>query len=105
VRWRAAPRRVHAHVRVRVKMHAAVVSQPRLAVRLPVRAVQRVRPARVSALVQIRREFGRPPARAASGTSARGGGSVSSTGGGQVVTNPAATAQAKQTQAEFGFEK
>jgi hypothetical protein len=30
---------------------------------------------------------------------------VSSTGGGQAVTNPAATAQAKQTQAEFGFEK
>jgi hypothetical protein len=72
-----------------------------------VSAVQRpapVRPAHVSAIVQIRREFGVPPAHAA----ASAGGAVvpASAPAKRAVQAPAATAaELSQTQAEFGFEK
>lgn len=72
-----------------------------------VSAVQRpapVRPAHVSAIVQIRREFGVPPAHAA----ASAGGAVvpASATDKRAVQAPAATAaELSQTQAEFGFEK
>jgi hypothetical protein len=65
-----------------------------------------VRPVRVSAIAQIRREFGSPPVRTASATRVGGGGSLSSTtGGGPSMSPAAAKAQASQTQSEFGFEK
>jgi DNA-directed RNA polymerase specialized sigma24 family protein len=65
------------------------------------------RPARVSAAVQIRREFGVPSIHAASSTD---GGQASSLRPkvaveSQVASTPATKAQVNQTQAEFGFEK
>jgi hypothetical protein len=63
-----------------------------------------VRPAHVSAIVQIRREFGVPPAHAAASV---GGAVVPATAtANRAVQVPAATAaEVSQTQAEFGFEK
>ena len=106
VHRRTVPRRhARATVRKRTPPAAAVVRTPPVAITPSLHVVQRLtRPARVSAIVQIRREFGTTPARAASATRAASGGSasVSSTA---VVTPPASAAQTKQTQAEFGFEK
>jgi DNA-directed RNA polymerase specialized sigma24 family protein len=99
-------RRVHAIVRRRATPPVALVHAPPVAVGPPVRVVQRTRPARVSAIVQIRREFGTSRGRSASATHGGSGGSATSTGGGGAVIAPAASAaQTKQTQAEFGFER
>ena len=62
-------------------------------------------PVRVSAIAQIRREFGSPPARTASATSLGGGGATSSTSGGPAPVPVVSKAQTSQTQSEFGFEK
>jgi len=63
-----------------------------------------VSPVRVSAIAQIRREFGSPPVRTASATRTGSGGSLSSTTG-PSMSPAAAKAQTSQTQSEFGFEK
>jgi DNA-directed RNA polymerase specialized sigma24 family protein len=79
---------------------------PSVAVGVAGRDSHDVRPVRVSAIAQIRREFGSPPVRTASATRVGGGGSLSSTtGGGPSMSPAAAKAQASQTQSEFGFEK
>ena len=63
-------------------------------------------PVRVSAITQIRREFGSPRVRTASVTSIGTGGSRTSTSGaGSSLSAAAARAQTSQTQSEFGFEK
>jgi DNA-directed RNA polymerase specialized sigma24 family protein len=65
-----------------------------------------LRPVRVSAITQIRREFGSPPVRTASATRVGAGGSRSSTSGARSsLSAAAARAQTSQTQSEFGFEK
>ncbi len=62
--------------------------------------------ARVSAIAQIRREFGSLPVRTASATRIGTGGLRSSTSGaGPSQSAAAARAQTSQTQSEFGFEK
>jgi hypothetical protein len=62
-------------------------------------------PVHVSAIAQIRREFGNPPARTASATNIGGGGATSSTSGGAAALPVVSKAQTSQTQSEFGFEK
>jgi len=98
---RARAHTVHRSPSVRVaplreSLRAGVVR----AVPLPAPA----RPAHVSAIVQIRREFGVPPAHAAASV---GGAVVPATAtANRAVQVPAATAaEVSQTQAEFGFEK
>jgi hypothetical protein len=60
----------------------------------------------VAAIVQVQREFGVPPAHAASGASGALSNARASTADLTTVTAAAATrAQISQTKAEFGFEK
>ena len=62
--------------------------------------------ARVSQIAQIRREFAAPAAHLARTRRAgRLSQSPSAAVGGAVTSVPATTAQVRQTQAEFGFEK
>jgi DNA-directed RNA polymerase specialized sigma24 family protein len=82
----------------------------------PAHVVLHIGATRVSAVVQIRREFGGAVARSASGTGVGGGGSAaagadgtrvstSTPSAGAVRTPPATAAQVSETKAEFGFEK
>ena len=65
-----------------------------------------VRHPRVRAVVQVRREFGVPPAHAASSASgALSPARASAAAASSVTTARATKAQVSQTQAEFGFEK
>ena len=99
---RSAKRRFRAAIPV----SASEARAPSVAVGVAGRERHEVRPVRVSAIAQIRREFGSPPVRTASATSIGGGGSLSSTtDGGPSMSPAAAKAQTSQTQSEFGFEK
>jgi hypothetical protein len=69
----------------------------------PERAAQH---ARVPAVVQIRREFGAPPAHeASSGGPALTARPASASSASAATLGPATTAEVSQTRAEFGFEK
>jgi hypothetical protein len=98
---RSAKRRFRAAI----PASASEARAPSVAVGVAGRDSHEVRPVRVSAIAQIRREFGSPPVRTASATSIGGGGSLSSTSGGPSMSPAAAKAQTSQTQNEFGFEK
>jgi hypothetical protein len=84
----------------------AAARAPSVAVATAGRAGHDRLPVHVSAIAQIRREFGSPPARTASATSIGGGGATTSTSGGAAAALPVVSkAQTNQTQSEFGFEK
>jgi DNA-directed RNA polymerase specialized sigma24 family protein len=101
-----AAARPHRHPR-RAVAPATPARQPRtVTVADPPRPTRTVRHARVAAIVQVQREFGVPPAHAASGASGALSNARASTADLTTVTAAAATrAQISQTKAEFGFEK
>jgi DNA-directed RNA polymerase specialized sigma24 family protein len=101
-RPRAALRRSHRPSTPGTTLVRATVVAP---AELPVSPVRASRPAHVSAITQIRREFGVPQAHSASNPDARSGVPVSAAAVGETSTLPATQAQVSQTQAEFGFEK
>jgi DNA-directed RNA polymerase specialized sigma24 family protein len=114
----AAARQRAGSLRSRQPRRAAADStapahMPLASASLPARVVLHARVARVSAVVQIRREFGGAVASAASSTGVGGGGSAaagagvstSTPGAGSVRPAPATAAQVSQTKTEFGFEK
>jgi DNA-directed RNA polymerase specialized sigma24 family protein len=77
---------------------------PGVVVTPAVAAPLRVHRARVSAITQIRREFGGPAAHAASTPSAAHAAAQSASAS-DAGEKPAGSAELSQTQAEFGFEK
>jgi DNA-directed RNA polymerase specialized sigma24 family protein len=99
-------RPARARLRGAAPPSASQARSPSVVVRAAGRDGLDVLPARVSAIAQIRREFGSPSVRTASATSIGGGGATSSTsGGGPSVSPVVSKAQTSQTQGEFGFEK
>ena len=106
-RERARPQRAHKIVTARAAAKADAGHATVVVVVPAIRSTARHgRPAHLSAIAQIRREFGVPPAHAAASTSVGRATATTSAAGGAVPTgSPATPAQVNQTQAEFGFEK
>jgi hypothetical protein len=80
-----------------------VPSRDATAVTPAIAAARPAHHAHVSAIVQIRREFGDASAHAASTSSVAAPVALPASAGG--AENPAGSADLNQTQAEFGFEK